>query len=78
MKPLKRVLITGGAGQVAYSLLFMLAQGDLFGCDQPIALHLFDLPEMQKTLEGVAMELEDCAFELLKEIKIGSDAAIAL
>jgi len=75
MKPLKRVLITGGAGQVAYSLLFKLAQGDLLGRDQPIALHLFDLPEMQKNLEGVAMELEDCAFELLKEVKIGSDAA---
>jgi malate dehydrogenase len=74
MKPLKRIVITGGAGQVAYSLLFKLVQGDLFGPDQPIALHLVDLPAMQKTLEGVAMELEDCAFELLREIKIGSDA----
>ncbi len=75
MKPLKRIVITGGAGHVAYSLLFKLAQGDLFGPDQPIALHIVDLPEMQKGLEGVAMELEDCAFPLLKEIKIGSDAA---
>jgi malate dehydrogenase len=75
MKPLKRVVITGGAGQVAYSLLFRLAQGDLFGFDQPIALNLLDLPEMQKNLEGIAMELEDCSFDLLKEIKIGSDAA---
>ncbi|MBF8263398.1 MAG: mdh [Parachlamydiales bacterium] len=73
MRPLKKVVITGGAGQVAYSLLFLIARGDLFGPDQPIALHLHDLPEMQKCLEGVAMELEDCAFPLLKEIKIGSD-----
>jgi len=75
MKPVKRVVITGGAGQVAYSLLLSLARGDLFGSDQPIALHLLDLPSMLKTLEGIAMELEDCAFELLKEIKVGTDAA---
>ena len=73
MKSLQRVAVTGAAGQVAYSLLFNAAKGDLFGPGQPIALHLLDLPEMQKTLEGIAMELEDCAFPLLREIKIGSD-----
>ena len=73
MKPLKRIVVTGGAGQVAYSLLFMIAKGDFLGPDQPFALHLLDLPEIQKNLEGVAMELEDCAFPLLREIKIGHD-----
>src|SRR5271157_6060880 len=70
---MKRVAVTGAAGQVAYSLLFNAAKGDLLGPGQPIALHLLDLPEMQKTLEGIAMELEDCAFPLLREIRIGSD-----
>lgn len=72
-KPVKRIVVTGGAGQIAYSLLFRIANGDLFGSQQPIALHLLDLPELQKNLEGVAMELEDCVFPQLKEIKIGSD-----
>lgn len=73
MKPIQRIAITGSAGQVAYSLIFQLLKGDVFGLDQPIALHLIDLPDMQKSLEGIAMELEDCAFPLLKEIQIGSD-----
>ena len=69
----KRIAVTGGAGQIAYSLLFRLAHGDLFGPDQPIALHILELPEVLKALEGVKMELDDCAFPLLKEIVIGSD-----
>lgn len=73
MKKLKRIAVTGGAGQIAYSLLFRLANGDFLGPDQPIALHLLDLPVAEKMLEGVKMELDDCAFPLLKEIKIGSD-----
>jgi malate dehydrogenase len=76
MKPLKRIVITGGAGQVAYTLLFKIAQGDLFGPDQPVVLHLLDVPDVQKNLEAVALELEDCAFPLLKEVKIGSDPAV--
>lgn len=76
MKPILRVIVTGGAGQVAYSLLFRIAEGDLFGLDQPIALHLHDLPEMQKSLEGVAMELNDCAFPLLHEIRFSSDHSL--
>lgn len=71
MKPLKRIAVTGGAGQIAYNLLFRIATGELLGADQPIALHLLDLPEGLGALKGVAMELEDCAFPLLKEIKLG-------
>lgn len=73
VKQLKRIAVTGGAGQIAYSLLFRLASGDLLGPEQPIALHILELPEVMQALKGVAMELEDCAFPLLKEIKIGSD-----
>jgi malate dehydrogenase len=72
-KPVKRVAVTGGAGQIAYSLLFRIAHGDMLGYDQPIALHILELPDVLQTLEGVKMELEDCAFPLLKEIRIGSD-----
>ncbi len=72
-KALKRVAVTGGAGQIAYSILFRIANGDMLGYDQPIALHILEIPAMLGALEGVKMELEDCAFPLLKEIKIGSD-----
>lgn len=68
-----RVAVTGGAGQIAYSLLFRIASGELFGHDQPIALHILELPEALAALEGVKMELDDCAYPLLKEIRIGSD-----
>lgn len=71
-KPLKRIAVTGGAGQIAYSLLFRIANGDMLGKDQPIALHILEVPEVLSALEGVKMELEDCAFPLLKEIHVGS------
>lgn len=71
---IKRIGISGGAGQIAYSLLFRLAYGDLFGPQQPIALHILETPEGLSFLKGVVMELEDCAFPLLKEIIIGSQA----
>lgn len=71
-KPIKRVAVTGGAGQIAYNLLFRIASGEMLGFDQPLALHILELPEVLKPLEGVAMELNDCAFPLLKEIHIGS------
>lgn len=71
-KPLKRIAITGGAGQIAYSLLFRIANGDFLGPDQPVALHLLDLPLGEEALKGVKMELDDCVFPLLKEIQIGS------
>jgi malate dehydrogenase len=73
MRFMKRIGISGGAGQISYSLLFRLASGELFGPDQPIALHLLEVPEALDSLKGVVMELEDCAFPLLGEIKIGSD-----
>lgn len=68
-----RVAVTGAAGQIAYSLLFRIANGEMFGKDVPVALHLLEIPEAQKALDGVCMELEDSAFPLLKEVKIGSD-----
>ncbi len=71
-KTLKRIAVTGGGGQIAYNLLFRIAAGEMFGKDQPIALHILELPEVLKTLDGVKMELEDCAFPLLREIHIGS------
>jgi malate dehydrogenase len=72
-KPMKRIAITGAGGQIAYSLLFRIASGEMLGSDQPIALHLLELPQALDVLKGVVMELEDCAFPLLKEIKTGSD-----
>ena len=72
-KTLKRIAVTGGAGQIAYSLLFRIATGEMLGHDQPIALHILEIPEALKSLEGVKMELQDCAFPLLKEIHVGSD-----
>ncbi len=73
VKSLKRIAVTGGAGQIAYNLLFRIATGEMLGFDQPIALHILEIPEVLKALEGVRMELEDCAFPLLKEIHIGSN-----
>lgn len=69
----RRIGVSGGAGQISYSLLFQLANGGLFGEKQPIALHLLEIPAVVDQLKGVVMELEDCAFPLLHEVKIGSD-----
>ena len=64
-----RVAITGAAGQIGYSLLFRIASGSMFGPDQPVSLNLVEIPQAEKALEGVIMELNDCAFPLLKDIK---------
>jgi malate dehydrogenase len=72
-KALKRIAVTGGAGQIAYSILFRIASGDLLGKDQPIALHILDVPAAHEMLKGVVMELEDCAFHLLREVQWGAD-----
>ncbi|ADI38598.1 malate dehydrogenase [Waddlia chondrophila] len=72
-KPMKRVAVTGGAGQICYSLLFRIANGDMLGKDQPLALNILEIPEAERVLEGVRMELNDCAFPLLREVNIGSD-----
>ena len=72
-KPIIRVAVTGGAGQIGYSLLFRIASGEVFGCDQPLALQILELPAAMKALEGVAMELEDSAFPLLREVILTDD-----
>ncbi|TWW59134.1 Malate dehydrogenase, cytoplasmic [Takifugu flavidus] len=63
-----RVVVTGAAGQIAYSLLYSIAKGDVFGKDQPIILVLLDIPPMLPVLDGVVMELQDCALPLLREV----------
>ena len=62
----KRVCVTGAAGQIAYSLIFAVARGDLLGPNQPVIIHLLDIPPMMGVLEGTVMELYDCAFPLLQ------------
>ncbi len=76
VKPV-RIMVTGAAGQIGYSLNFMIAQGRMFGPCQPMILHLFDLPNMEQILKGVAMELNDGAFDLLKGIVVTTDPAVA-
>jgi malate dehydrogenase len=70
--PLK-VAVTGAAGQIGYSLLFRLASGSLLGPDRPIELRLLEIEPALKALEGVVMELDDCAFGLLAGVEIGAD-----
>jgi malate dehydrogenase len=78
MKTPIRVAVTGAAGQIGYSLLFRIASGHMFGPDQPVILQLIEAPieKALKALEGVAMELDDCAFPLLKGIVQTSDANV--
>ena len=66
-KPIK-VAVTGAAGQIGYALLFRIASGQMFGADQPVILHLLELERSLPILNGIAMELDDCAFPLLKNI----------
>ncbi|MCI5052698.1 MAG: malate dehydrogenase [Simkaniaceae bacterium] len=72
-KKLKHVAVTGGAGQISYNLLFRIASGEMLGLDQPIALHILEVPDALGALSGVKMELDDCAYPLLHEVHIGSD-----
>ncbi|XP_030382871.1 malate dehydrogenase, cytoplasmic [Scaptodrosophila lebanonensis] len=72
-----RVVVTGAAGQIAYSLLYMIARGEVFGKDQPLILHLLDIPPMAGVLEGVVMELADCALPLLQEVIPTTDPKVA-
>jgi malate dehydrogenase len=69
-----KVAVTGAAGQIGYSLLFRIASGDLLGKDTPVQLRLLEITPALKTLEGVVMELEDCAFPTLAGVEIGDDA----
>lgn len=74
MKDPIRVAVTGGAGQIGYSLLFRLANGETFGEDQPIILQILEIPQAMDALKGVVMELNDCAFPLLHGIKATDSA----
>jgi malate dehydrogenase len=75
----KRVAVTGAAGQIGYSLLFRIANGDLLGKDQPVILQLLEIPDekAQKALKGVILELDDCAFPLLAGVTAHSDPLTA-
>jgi malate dehydrogenase len=68
-----KVVVTGAAGQIGYSLLFRIASGSMLGPDQPLELRLLEIAPALKALEGVVMELEDCAFALLSNVEIGDD-----
>jgi malate dehydrogenase len=69
-----RVAVTGAAGQIGYSLIYRIASGEVFGPDQPVILHLVEVPPVLKALDGVHMELDDCAFPTLASVvKADSD-----
>ena len=72
----RRIAITGAAGQIGYALVYRLASGDLLG-DEPVELRLLEVPAAVKALDGVAMELLDCAFPQLKSIEVTDDPAVA-
>ncbi len=69
-----KVAVTGAAGQIGYSLLFRIASGSLLGADTPVELRLLEITPALKALEGVVMELDDCAFPTLVGVEIGDDA----
>src|SRR5204862_7745436 len=67
------VAITGAAGQIGYALVFRVASGGMFGFEQPVALHLIEIPPAIEALDGVVMELDDCACPLLKNVVATTD-----
>ena len=73
-----RVAVTGAAGQIGYALLPRIAAGEMFGPEQPVILHLIEIPDEKamNALRGVAMELEDCAFPLLRDVRLTSDPKV--
>ena len=77
MKTPVRIAVTGAAGQISYALLFRLIAGDLLGPDQPVILHLLETPEARAALDGVAMELDDCAAPLLHDYVLTDSATTA-
>ena len=77
MKEPVRVAITGAAGQIAYSLLFRIASGEMLGEDQPVSLQLLEIAPALKALEGVVMEINDCAYPLVRDIVVTDDAGKA-
>ncbi|KAL9649767.1 hypothetical protein ABK040_009582 [Willaertia magna] len=72
-KPAKRVLITGAAGQICYSLIGMVANGDMLGKDQPVILHLLEIPQALDALKGVCMEITDSAYPLVENVVATAD-----
>jgi len=72
-----RVTVTGAAGQISYSLLFRIAAGEMLGADQPVILQMLEITPALGALQGVAMELEDCAFPLLADMVCTDDASVA-
>ncbi len=68
-----KVTVTGAAGQIGYALLFRIASGQMLGPDTPVELSLLEIPDAVKAAEGTAMELDDCAFPLLRRIDIFDD-----
>jgi malate dehydrogenase len=77
MKTPIRVAVTGAAGQIGYALVFRIAAGEMLGKDQPVILQLLDIPQMLPAVNGVVMELDDCAFPLLSQITVTSDPKTA-
>ena len=74
----KRIAVTGAAGQICYSMLFRIAAGDIYGPDQPVSLHLLEITPALPLLEAVKMELDDCAFPLLRDVVVTDDPRVAL
>lgn len=77
MKTPVHIAVTGAGGQIGYALLFRLAAGDLLGPEQPVVLHLLEIPPAMKALSGVVMELDDCAFPLLHRVELTDDPTTA-
>lgn len=78
MKKRLKVAVTGAAGQIGYQLLFRIANGEMFGPQTELELHLLEIEQAMGTLRGTLMELEDCAFPLLKSVQYGSNADAAM
>ncbi|MGH8615965.1 MAG: malate dehydrogenase [Gammaproteobacteria bacterium] len=77
MKQAAQVTVTGAAGQIAYSLLFRIATGEMLGTDQPVVLRCLEITPAIKALQGVVMEVEDCAFPLVADIVVTDDPKVA-
>ena len=77
MKAPVRVAVTGAAGQISYSLLFRIASGEMLGQDQPVILQLLEITPALKALDGVVMEINDCAYPLLESVVCTDDANVA-
>ena len=77
MKKPVRVSVTGAAGQISYAMLFRIAAGDMLGSDQPVILQLLEIPPAMDALQGVVMELDDCAFPLLQGVVASDDPVTA-